>query len=55
VPERFCALVGRSEVWRSLKTTDRRAAIAKCAALNDELENDCQARLKAQEAAKLAW
>ena len=50
VPGRFRALVGRSEVWRSLETTDRRAAIAKCAALNDELEKDWQARLEAQEA-----
>jgi hypothetical protein len=31
VPERFRAIVGTSEVWRSLELADRRAAIAKCA------------------------
>lgn len=38
VPERLRPLVGRSEVWKSLETSDKRKAVAKCAAVSAELE-----------------
>lgn len=40
VPVRYRALVGKSEVWRSLKTTDRRTANARIAVASDELERE---------------
>jgi hypothetical protein len=38
VPMRLRPIVGRAEVWRSLGTTDRRAATVKCVTLSAELE-----------------
>ena len=38
VPERYRALVGRAELWRSLETTDRKIAGTRCAQLSAELE-----------------
>ena len=38
VPERYRALVGKSEIWRSLKTTDRRTANERIAVASAELE-----------------
>jgi integrase len=38
VPLKLRPIVGRAEVWRSLGTTDRRAAAAKCVVLSAELE-----------------
>jgi len=38
VPQRIRPLVGKSEVWKSLETTDKRKAVAKCAAVSAELE-----------------
>lgn len=40
VPKRYRALVGKTEVWRSLKTTDRRTANAKIAVVSVELERE---------------
>jgi integrase len=40
VPRRYRALVGKGEVWRSLKTTDRRTANARIAAASEELERE---------------
>jgi integrase len=40
VPERYRALVGKTEVWRSLKTVDRRTANARIAVASDELERE---------------
>lgn len=40
VPARYRALVGRTEVWRSLKTTDRRTANARIAIASDDLERE---------------
>jgi hypothetical protein len=40
VPKRYRALVGKSEIWRSLKTTDRRTANARIAVASDELERE---------------
>jgi integrase len=47
VPQRYRALVGKSEVWRSLKTTDRRTANARIAVASEELEREW-ARLAAE-------
>lgn len=49
VPIRLRPVIGQAEVWRSLGTTDKRAATFKCAALSAELE----AKWKAKEAAAL--
>jgi hypothetical protein len=38
VPQRYRALVGKSEVWRSLKTTDRRTANERIAVVSAELD-----------------
>lgn len=38
VPERYRHLVGKTEIWKSLGTTDKRAATAKCAIVSAELE-----------------
>jgi integrase len=40
VPARYRALVGQTEVWRSLKTTDRRTANARIAVASVELERE---------------
>ncbi len=40
VPTKYRALVGKSEVWRSLNTTDRKAAGTRCAVLSANLEAD---------------
>jgi hypothetical protein len=40
VPERYRGLVGKTEVWRSLKTTDRRTANARIAVASEELERE---------------
>ncbi|MCP1761113.1 DUF6538 domain-containing protein [Bradyrhizobium japonicum] len=40
VPKRYRALVGKTEVWRSLKTTDRRTANARIAVASVELERE---------------
>ena len=40
VPARYRALVGRTEVWRSLKTTDRRTANERVALASAELERE---------------
>jgi integrase len=40
VPARYRALVGRTEVWRSLKTTDRRTANARIAVASDAFERE---------------
>jgi hypothetical protein len=40
VPKRYCALVGKTEVWRSLRTADRRAANARIAVASDELDRE---------------
>jgi integrase len=38
VPARYRPIVGKGEVWRSLGTTDKRAATAKCATVSAKLE-----------------
>ncbi len=48
VPLRYRPLVGRAEVWRSLNTTDRRAAATRCAALSAELEAEWKDRFDAR-------
>jgi integrase len=40
VPQRYRALVGKTEVWRSLRTTDRRTANARIAIVSEELEQE---------------
>ncbi|WP_456770405.1 DUF6538 domain-containing protein [Bradyrhizobium sp. USDA 4448] len=40
VPKRYRALVGKTEVWRSLKTTDRRTANARITVASVELERE---------------
>jgi hypothetical protein len=40
VPQRYRALVGKSEVWRSLKTTDRRTANERIAVVSADF--DCE-------------
>ena len=40
VPARYRALVGRTEVWRSLRTTDRRTANARIAVASEELDRE---------------
>ena len=40
VPQRYRALVGRTEVWRSLKTADRRTANLRIAVVSAELEQE---------------
>jgi hypothetical protein len=44
VPQRYRAMVGRKEIWRSLDTTDKRTAIALCAQRSAELEADWKHR-----------
>jgi hypothetical protein len=40
VPQRYRTLVGKGEVWRSLKTTDRRTANARIAVASEELDRE---------------
>jgi hypothetical protein len=40
VPARYRALVGKTEVWRSLKTTDRRTANVRIVVASEELERE---------------
>ena len=40
VPARYRALVGKTEVWRSLKTADRRTASLRIAVVSAELEQE---------------
>jgi hypothetical protein len=47
VPARYRAVVGKTEVWRSLRTTDRRTANARIAVASEELEREW-ARLAAE-------
>jgi hypothetical protein len=47
VPERYRALVGKREVWRSLKTTDRRTANERIAVASAEFDREW-ARLAAE-------
>jgi Domain of unknown function (DUF6538) len=47
VPQRYRALVGKGEVWRSLKTTDRRTANESIAVVSAELDRQW-ARLAAE-------
>jgi hypothetical protein len=47
VPDRYRALVGRSEIWRSLKTTDWKDACTFCVPLSAELEAEWKHRAAA--------
>jgi hypothetical protein len=47
VPQRYRALVGKGEVWRSLQTTDQRTANARIVVASAELEREW-ARLAAE-------
>jgi hypothetical protein len=47
VPQRYRAIVGRKEVWRSLDTTEKRTAIALCAQRSLELEAEWKHRAAA--------
>jgi hypothetical protein len=40
VPERYRVLVGKTEVWRSLRTTDRRTANERIAVASAEFERE---------------
>ena len=51
VPQRYRALVGHGEVWRSLETTDRKEAVLRCNRLSADLDKDWADRLRAAEAA----
>jgi hypothetical protein len=50
VPDRYREIVGRSEVWRSLGTSDERIATARCAAQSVELEEQWERRYEARQA-----
>jgi hypothetical protein len=50
VPLRLRGLIGQAEVWRSLGTADRRAAIVKCTTLSADLETEWSARWNASQA-----
>jgi len=50
VPVRLRPLIGQAEVWRSLGTTDKRSAVAKCASLSTELEVEWRTRWNAAQA-----
>lgn len=47
VPQRFRAMVDRKEIWRSLDTTDKRAATALCVQRSAELEAEWKHRAAA--------
>jgi integrase len=51
VPQRYRALVGRGEIWRSLETTDRKAAGLLCVKLSAEFDRDWEERHRAAKAA----
>ena len=51
VPERYRALVGRGEVWRSLETTEYKTAVVRCHKLSLDLDRDWEDRLRAAGAA----
>ncbi|PSO22731.1 DUF6538 domain-containing protein [Bradyrhizobium sp. MOS002] len=51
VSERFRAIVGRREVWRSLETTDFKTAVVACNKLSLELDKEWQDRLRAAQVA----
>lgn len=51
VPQRYRALVGRGEIWRSLETTDRKAAGLLCAKMSAQFDRDWKHRLAAATAA----
>lgn len=51
VPERYRAVVGRREVWRSLKETNFKLAVAECNKLSLDLEKEWEDRLRAAQAA----
>jgi hypothetical protein len=50
VPQRYRALVGRGEIWRSLETTDRKDAGLLCAKLGAEFDRDWEERHRAAKA-----
>jgi hypothetical protein len=50
VPHRYRALVGSGEIWRSLGTTDRKAAGILCVKLSAEFDRDWEHRLQAARA-----
>lgn len=52
VPDQYRGVVGRREVWRSLKTTDFKEAVAKCNRQSLDLDKEWEDRLRAQTAAK---
>lgn len=45
VPEKYRPIVGRSEVWRSLETDNRREALARCARLSADLRAEWEEQL----------
>jgi hypothetical protein len=49
VPDRYRKIVGRSEIWRSLKTADRKRAAAACATMSVELEAEWEQRWLARQ------
>ena len=51
VPDRYRAVVGRREVWRSLDTTEFKAAVVECNRLSLELDKEWEDRLRAARAA----
>jgi hypothetical protein len=51
VPQRYRALVGRGEIWRSLETTDRKAAGILCVKLSAQFDRDWEHRFQAAKAA----
>lgn len=50
VPQRYRAIVGRGEIWRSLDTTDRKTAVVRCTRLSADLDKDWEDRLRAARA-----
>jgi site-specific recombinase XerD len=50
VPQRYRALVGRGEIWRSLDTTDRKAAGILCVKRSAEFDRDWEHRFQAAKA-----
>src|SRR5260370_31942487 len=51
VPERYRDIVGRREVWRSLKETNFKAAVVECNKLSLDLDKEWEDRLRAAQAA----
>ncbi|MCP3404470.1 DUF6538 domain-containing protein [Bradyrhizobium sp. CCGB01] len=50
VPARYREIVGRNEVWRSLKTEDKRIATIRCVNLSLELETEMAEEIRARRA-----